>query len=112
HSSNPFVMATKAESYIYAEYFTSDLMEGNAVRINFDDPLPLTSSRKAQIFLFDSQKKYLKDYPYEDINGASHSITLNDIPAGAAYYRAEIDEVYYGVKRTYIGKFEAMPERL
>lgn len=107
-----FTKTTKTDSYIYDDSVSAVWQNSGSLTINFSAPSSYVSSRKAQVFLFDSQKKYLKYYPYEDINGASHSVTLNDIPAGAAYYRAEIGEVYYGVKRTYTGKFEAMPERL
>jgi hypothetical protein len=111
NSGAVFTTQTKTNSYIYYDAVSSLLWNGG-IKINFTGALSSISYREAKIFLFDSQKKYVKDYPYLEIDPDYCELIFNDIPANAEFFRVLIRDVYNGVKRTYIGKFETMPERL
>lgn len=105
NSGMPFKMTAKTNSYIYYDVVSSLLWEGG-LKINFSGALSSITYREVKVFLFDSQKKYVKDYSFREIDPDYSELTFTDVPANAVFYRVLLRDVYNGVKRTYTGRFE------
>lgn len=106
----PYKIQTFTDNYRYKQNVSSEWRDATSLIISFLDSESV-SSRKARIILFDAQKKYVQDYAERNINYEYPYITINNVSEKAVYYRVEISEVSGITKRSYIGKFETMPER-